>query len=69
MFQVNSYNNGDMTVPFGGYKQSGIGRELGEYALEKYVTSTLLGKYSRLTVYYFSYTSVKGVHINTGFKL
>jgi len=24
-------------VPFGGYKQSGIGRECGEYALEKYV--------------------------------
>ena len=24
-------------VPFGGFKQSGIGREMGEYALEKYV--------------------------------
>jgi aldehyde dehydrogenase (NAD+) len=23
-------------VPFGGYKHSGIGRELGEYALENY---------------------------------
>ncbi|MGZ6503283.1 MAG: aldehyde dehydrogenase family protein, partial [Tumebacillaceae bacterium] len=22
--------------PFGGYKQSGIGREMGEYALENY---------------------------------
>ena len=24
-------------APFGGYKQSGIGRDLGEYALERYV--------------------------------
>ncbi|KAA1467429.1 aldehyde dehydrogenase [Dentipellis sp. KUC8613] len=33
---VNSANNMDMSVPFGGYKQSGIGRELGEYALANY---------------------------------
>jgi aldehyde dehydrogenase (NAD+) len=26
----------DAAAPFGGYKQSGIGRELGEYALELY---------------------------------
>ncbi len=24
---VNNYNDGDMTVPFGGYKQSGNGRD------------------------------------------
>ncbi|KAF8057016.1 aldehyde dehydrogenase [Lyophyllum atratum] len=31
---VNSAQDGSVAVPFGGYKQSGIGRELGEYALE-----------------------------------
>ena len=29
----------NIQVPFGGYKQSGIGREDGEYTLEKYVHS------------------------------
>ncbi|KAK0551659.1 hypothetical protein OC846_002879 [Tilletia horrida] len=33
---VNCYNLLDAQVPFGGYKQSGIGRELGEYALANY---------------------------------
>lgn len=34
---VNCVNHLHAAVPFGGYKQSGIGRELGEYALAKYV--------------------------------
>ncbi|KAJ8483087.1 hypothetical protein ONZ45_g14722 [Pleurotus djamor] len=33
---VNCYGAGDVAVPFGGYKQSGIGREMGEYALSTY---------------------------------
>ncbi|KAL9935512.1 hypothetical protein V8E36_005860 [Tilletia maclaganii] len=33
---VNCYNLLDVQVPFGGYKQSGIGRELGQYALANY---------------------------------
>jgi aldehyde dehydrogenase (NAD+) len=37
---VNCINTLDPQVPFGGYKQSGIGRELGEYALSKYVFFT-----------------------------
>ena len=32
---VNCANTLDTQIPFGGFKQSGIGRELGEYALAK----------------------------------
>jgi acyl-CoA reductase-like NAD-dependent aldehyde dehydrogenase len=35
---VNSYNLVNNNVPFGGFKQSGIGRELGSYALEEYTS-------------------------------
>jgi acyl-CoA reductase-like NAD-dependent aldehyde dehydrogenase len=33
---VNTYNLYDVTMPFGGYKHSGFGRELGMHALEMY---------------------------------
>ncbi|KAF4507663.1 hypothetical protein G6O67_004139 [Ophiocordyceps sinensis] len=33
---INSSNDSDIQVPFGGFKQSGIGRELGEAALAAY---------------------------------
>ncbi|KAF5365416.1 hypothetical protein D9758_010819 [Tetrapyrgos nigripes] len=33
---VNSYGNTDISVPFGGSKQSGFGRELGAYALDTF---------------------------------
>ncbi|EKM77505.1 hypothetical protein AGABI1DRAFT_108032 [Agaricus bisporus var. burnettii JB137-S8] len=33
---VNCAQHTDMNVPFGGYKQSGMGRELGQYALDSY---------------------------------
>nr|AHA85939.1 aldehyde dehydrogenase [Rigidoporus vinctus] len=36
MVWVNSSNDGDPKIPFGGVKQSGIGRELGEAGLEAY---------------------------------
>jgi len=35
---VNCTNILEVSVPFGGYKQSGIGRELGEYALANYTS-------------------------------
>jgi hypothetical protein len=33
---INQYNMLSYQTPFGGYKESGIGRELGSYALENY---------------------------------
>jgi aldehyde dehydrogenase (NAD+) len=33
---INTYNGFDSASPFGGYKQSGHGRDLGAYALEQY---------------------------------
>jgi aldehyde dehydrogenase (NAD+) len=33
---VNCYDVFDAAAPFGGFKMSGFGRELGEYALELY---------------------------------
>lgn len=33
---VNNYEGSDITVPFGGYKQSGMGRDKSLHALEKY---------------------------------
>lgn len=38
-FKVNCVNHLNAQAPFGGFKQSGIGREMGEYALAKYVIS------------------------------
>jgi aldehyde dehydrogenase (NAD+) len=38
-FKVNCVNHLNAGAPFGGFKQSGIGREMGEYALAKYVIS------------------------------
>ncbi|KAI8972382.1 aldehyde dehydrogenase domain-containing protein [Pilobolus umbonatus] len=34
---VNCFNELDYNTPFGGYRQSGIGRENGEYALDNYI--------------------------------
>jgi len=33
---INTYNGFDTGSPFGGYKQSGFGRDLGAHALEQY---------------------------------
>ena len=36
---ANTFNKFDPTSPFGGYKESGYGREGGRHGLEAYVTS------------------------------
>ena len=42
---VNCYDVFDANTPFGGYKDSGIGRELGEYGLHNYLeTKTVVMK-------------------------
>lgn len=43
-FRVNCYDVFDSAAPFGGYKMSGIGRELGEYGLHAY-TEVKTGKF------------------------
>lgn len=36
VYRINCYNVFGVQAPFGGYKASGIGRELGEYGLKNY---------------------------------
>ena len=68
--QINSGPSAEPNVPFGGYKQSGIGRELGQYALDtcvldviSFIHTIMLMRFGR------RYTQVKAVHINLGQKL
>lgn len=41
--QINCFNNIQPTIPFGGFRQSGFGRELGEKSLDSYYeTSSII---------------------------
>ena len=44
---VNVYNKTDVAAPFGGFKQSGFGKDLGQEALSEYLkTKTVIFEYS-----------------------
>jgi aldehyde dehydrogenase (NAD+) len=49
MVWINSSNDSDIRIPFGGVKQSGIGRELGEAGLEAYTNKKVRTSTSRCT--------------------
>lgn len=50
--QINSSQDSHFAIPFGGYKQSGIGRELGEYALSAYTqVKAVHGQYLSLNIW------------------
>ena len=40
---VNTHNWGDAALPFGGYKQSGWGREMGKEVMEHYTETKAVG--------------------------
>lgn len=43
---VNTYQKTDVAAPFGGFKQSGFGKDLGEEALNEYLqTKTITAEY------------------------
>jgi aldehyde dehydrogenase (NAD+) len=69
---INCANSVHPSVPFGGYKQSGIGRECGQYALDKCVVCPpllcrrVLPCRKMLILDSFSYTNVKSVHVSLG---
>jgi len=43
---INCYNKTDVAAPFGGFKQSGFGKDLGEEALHEYLkTKTITIEY------------------------
>ena len=65
--QVNFVLGLDAALPMAGYKQSGIGSDLGQYALDTFVLYSC--PVQRGTEISDRYTQVKSVHVNIGMKL
>ena len=46
-FEIFSYNKTDVAAPFGGFKRSGFGKDLGREALNEYLkTKTITFEYN-----------------------
>jgi formyltetrahydrofolate dehydrogenase len=44
---INTYNKTDVAAPFGGFKRSGFGKDLGQEALNEYLkTKTITFEYN-----------------------
>ena len=44
---INTYNKTDVAAPFGGFKMSGFGKDMGQEALNEYLkTKTIIMEYS-----------------------
>ena len=54
--KVNTYSTLSNAAPFGGFKESGIGREGGEYSLENYTEVNLIcvAKFVLIVATYFA---------------
>ena len=67
---VNCFMDGFPELPFGGYKQSGLGRELGKHAVEDYTeTKTLLIHTGPRGAHWSALDSIRSIEIPTGLAL
>ena len=61
-FRVNCHNVFDAAQPFGGFKMSGYGRELGEYAMQEYTdvkSVSRSNKYNLVVMWYIVFDCFK----------
>ncbi len=62
---VNTYDNFDPVAPFGGFKQSGLGREKSEYALDSYTETKCVSDIASIECHFIPLSPL-GDHQNLG---